>query len=147
MSNYAFGVFTGTQRMWLIGGGYIGESGNKHVRSMAGSVDTYWSKDAVSWELVNFVQGGGTSSLELYSSNEWAETSLDGSVIFLGVWGLTLQVFYPRDTENSSNYVYPNGALYILGGDQVGEGSYLNSVYRGSFGLRCQVLGISCSGK
>ena len=88
---------TETQRIWIVGGGYIGETGNKHVLSMDASVNSYWTTDAIDWTLINFVQGGGISSLALYSSNEWARTTLDGVIVFLGVWGLTLQSFNPLD--------------------------------------------------
>jgi hypothetical protein len=35
----------------------------------------------------------------------------------------------------------------MIGGDQVGDGVLLNTVFRGAFGLKCQILGISCNGK
>lgn len=73
--------------------------------SMEGSVNTYWSKDATSWELVNFVQGGGISPLDLYSSNEWARTTIDGAIKFLGLWGLELEVFRPIDRETGEPVV------------------------------------------
>jgi hypothetical protein len=71
----------------MTGGGFIGSTGNRNVLAMVGSVDTYWTKDAVYWEKINFVEGGGNSPKELYSSNEWSRTTIDGTIVFLGVWG------------------------------------------------------------
>ncbi len=62
-------------------------------------MNTYWTKDTVYWELMNFVQGGGISILELYSSNEWSRTIINGRIVFLGVWGLTLNVFTSYDSD------------------------------------------------
>lgn len=97
------------QRLWVVGGGYIGDSGNRQVLSMQGSVNTYWSKDGINWVLVNFVQGGGITGLSLYSSNEWSRTTIDGVVVFLGLWGLTLNVFSPVDA--SGNRVVVNNVM------------------------------------
>ena len=79
---------------------------------MQGSVNTYWSHDAVEWALVNFVQGGGVSGLDLYSSNEWARATIEGVVVFLGVWGLTVHVFKPIDPITGEYVVSRN--LYAL---------------------------------
>lgn len=134
-----------TDRLWVAGGGFIGNQGNKEVLTMQGSVDVHWSFDGITWVRVNFKQGGGATGLALYSSNEWARTTIQGSTVFLGVWGHTLEVFIPTGSKNDTDK-YPNGALYFIGGDQVGAGVLLNDVFRATFGLRCQQLGISCSG-
>lgn len=94
--------------MWIVGGGYIGATGNKEVTSMQASVNTYWTKDAISWEIVNFVQGGGITDLALYSSNEWARTTIDGVIVFLGVWGMTLEIFNPIVPETMEYAVQIN---------------------------------------
>mmetsp|Transcript_4651 Transcript_4651/g.8750 ORF Transcript_4651/g.8750 Transcript_4651/m.8750 type:complete len:421 (-) Transcript_4651:484-1746(-) len=79
--------------LWVVGGGYIGDEGNKKVSVMQGSVNSYYSKDAVNWVRTNYVLGGGTTALEQYSSNEWTTTIIDGNLMFLGLWGLTLETF------------------------------------------------------
>ena len=91
-----------TDRLWVAGGGFIGNQGNKEVLTMQGSVDVHWSLDGITWVRVNFRQGGGTTGLALYSSNEWARTTIQGSVIFLGVWGHTLEVFTPKTSVNDT---------------------------------------------
>jgi hypothetical protein len=78
-----------------VGGGFVGTAGTREVLSMEGSVDAYWSRDGKSWTLINFNQGGGNSELELYSSNEWSRTLIDGKFVFLGLWGLQLVAFQP----------------------------------------------------
>jgi hypothetical protein len=81
------------QTLWVVGGGYIGDQGNKKVTTMEGSVNSYYSKDAVTWVRTNYKLGGGTSPLEQYSSNEWTSAIIDGDLMFLGLWGLTLETF------------------------------------------------------
>ena len=79
--------------MWVVGGGYIGDVGNKRVNTMDASVNSYYSKDAITWTRTNYKLGGGISALEQYSSNEWTTTVIDGTLMFLGLWGLTLETF------------------------------------------------------
>lgn len=78
-----------------MGGGFIGTTGTREVMSMEGSVDAYWTRDGETWSLINFNQGGGNSGLDLYSSNEWSRTLIDGKFVFLGLWGLQLVDFQP----------------------------------------------------
>jgi hypothetical protein len=92
------------ETMWIVGGGYIGDVGNKKVTTMQGSVNSYYSKDGISWTRTNYKLGGGTSALEQYSSNEWTTTIVDGNLMFLGLWGLTLENFQ----------VWVSGAMSII---------------------------------
>ena len=124
-------------RIWMIGGGYIGDNKNKRVTIMIASVSVYWSRDAITWTQVNFVSGGGKSTLQRYSSSEWAKTTIDNDLYFLGLWGLTSEVYTVDGVQR----------LYILGGAQDGAGTYLAAVYKGMQGLLCDIEGEICSGK
>lgn len=124
-------------RIWMIGGGYIGDNENKRVSTMIASVSVYWSRDAKSWTQVNFVSGGGKSTLARYSSSEWAETTIDGDLYYLGLWGLTSEVYTIDGLTR----------LYILGGDQDGGGTYMAAVYQGMQGLLCDIEGEKCNGR
>jgi hypothetical protein len=128
-------------RIWIVGGGYIGDYFNKRVSSMIGSVNVFWSKDGIEWNLVNFVSGGGKSEIERYSSNEWTKTTIDGDLYFLGLWGLTLEVMTVSTETGAMN------KLFMLGGDQDGGGTYQGVVYEGEKGLVCDLEGMVCNGK
>lgn len=95
-------------RMWIVGGGYIGDFGNKRVSSIVASVAVYWSSTGKDWTMVNFKLGGGISDLKLYSSSEWAKTFIDGEEVYLGLWGLTLEVFAKTDDKQTVGTVSPS---------------------------------------
>jgi hypothetical protein len=84
---------TSIPRMWIVGGGYVGDAGNKRVNTISASVSVYWSTMGADWTMSNFRLGGGTSELNLYSSNEWTKSDIDGEELYLGLWGLTLETF------------------------------------------------------
>ena len=128
---------TSTPRLWIIGGGYIGDNKNRRVTSMIASTNVYWSRDGIQWNLVNYVSGGGKSQLPRYSSNEWAKTSIDGSTRFLGLWGLTIEVMVVNGIRK----------IYMIGGDQDSDGTYSGTVYEGQSGLLCDLEGLVCNGK
>ena len=92
-SVWSFNEEDSDHTMWVVGGGYIGDVGNKRVDTMDASVNSYYSKDAITWTRTNYKLGGGISALEQYSSNEWTTTVIDGTLMFLGLWGLTLETF------------------------------------------------------
>ena len=79
--------------MWVVGGGYIGQEGTRILNTMRGSVSSYYSSDGITWTRTNYKLGGGTSPLAQYSSNEWTSTVIDGELMFLGLWGPTLETF------------------------------------------------------
>jgi hypothetical protein len=130
-------IYTSTPRLWVVGGGYIGANKNNRVSSMIGSTSVYWSSDGISWTQVNFVSGGGKSTLARYSSSEWAKTTIDGDVTYLGLWGPTVEVMTIDGVQK----------IYLIGGDQDGQGTYLAEVYEGQVGLLCDVEGMICNGK
>lgn len=82
-------------RVMIVGGGSIGYSTSSTARTdlMSGKVDAYISRDCASWERVNYQEGGGTSLLSLYSSQEWAKTTIEGSILYLGLWGMTVVLY------------------------------------------------------
>lgn len=43
-------------RMWLAGGGYMGQNGNSIVSSMIGYVDMWFSTDGLTWHQVSRVE-------------------------------------------------------------------------------------------
>jgi hypothetical protein len=108
--------------MWIVGGGYIGDVGNKKVDTMQGSVNSYYSKDGITWTRTNYKLGGGTTALEQFSSNEWTTSVIDGNLMFLGLWGLTMETFQIWVRSNalkiSMNYkdIYSN-CVFFLSGD------------------------------
>jgi hypothetical protein len=82
-------------RVYVFGGGYIGFSTSTTalVGSMDGKVDAFFTRDGVTWRQVNYQEGGGTSPLSLYSSQEWAKTTIEGSIVYVGLWGMTVLPF------------------------------------------------------
>ena len=52
---------------------------------MEGFADAYYTRDAVSYTQINYQQGGGTSVVQFYSSQEWAKTIVD-SATKVGGW-------------------------------------------------------------
>lgn len=124
-------------RLWMVGGGFIGDYGNKRVAKMIASTSVYWSRNAKDWTQVNFVSGGGKSSLARYSSSEWAETLIDSNLYYLGLWGVTTEIYLVNGTIR----------LFLIGGDQDGDGTYKAVVYQGQEGLLCDQDGLPCSGK
>jgi hypothetical protein len=130
-------LYSATPRLWIVGGGYIGDYLNKRVTSMIGSTSVYWSTDAIKWNQVNFVSGGGKTTLSRYSSSEWAKTSIDGDTTYLGLWGGSTEVMTVEGKQR----------LYLIGGDQDGGGTYLAAVYQGESGLLCDIEGLTCNGK
>ena len=50
-------IFTGNgPRMWLAGGGYMGQNGNSIVSSMIGYVDMWFSTDGFTWHHVRRIE-------------------------------------------------------------------------------------------
>lgn len=64
----------------------------KIVSSIAGKADGWWSYDGISWTKINYEEGGGTSTIPFFSSQEWAETVVDTNTKYIGNWGPTLEV-------------------------------------------------------
>jgi hypothetical protein len=129
-------------RMYLFGGGYIGFQSNsqKNVNSMKGYADAYWSVDGANWTMINYEEGGGHSEVSFYSSEKWAETLVDSSTTYLGLWGASIVSF-----NVSSHDSFP-GSLILIGGDYVRSGDFSAKVYQSLPGLFCNTAGVTCSG-
>jgi hypothetical protein len=80
----------------------------KIVNKMLGKADAYWSRDGVKWTKINYEEGGGTSTVPFFSSQEWAQTVVDTKTKYLGLWGLTVAQF------NSSTHT--EVSWYLFGG-------------------------------
>ena len=78
--------------IYVLGGGYIGfkAKSNRKVTSMSAYADLQYSTDGVTWTRVNFQEGGGSSTITFYSSQEWALTTVNGATKYLGMWGVGL---------------------------------------------------------
>lgn len=59
---------------------------------MIGKADGWWSYDGVTWTKINYEEGGGTSTMPFFSSQEWAKTIVDTNTKYIGNWGPTLEV-------------------------------------------------------
>lgn len=133
-------------RLWVFGGGNLGykkEEGGiirKVIRKIDGRSDGLWSRDAINWYSINYVEGGGNSETEFFSSEEWSKAVVDGSVKYLGVWGHSILLF-------SSTQPAVSQSLYFIGGDRTGPGDSTESVFRSLAGLFCDKDQLICGGK
>lgn len=133
-------------RMWIFGGGNLGykkEQGGtirKVIRKMDGRADGLWSRDAVNWYSVNYIEGGGNSETEFYSSEEWALAEVDGARKYLGIWGHSVLLF----TSSQPGVLQ---SLYFIAGDRTGPGDSSNKVYRSLDGLFCDKNELICGGE
>ena len=66
---------------------------NKKYLSVEGKLDAYWSTDGIVWNQISYEEGGGSSPLPQYSSQEWSSTVLKSSAVHLGMWGATMVEF------------------------------------------------------
>jgi hypothetical protein len=126
-------------KLWLVGGSYIGTNGNKVVSSMYGYIDTWWSRDGVSWKRVDYESGDYYRST-LYGTNEWAAAVISSSNTYLGIWGHTLTVANLSSTSNDT-------VLALVGGAQVGDGSLQDVTWASTHGLFCNIEGTTCSAR
>lgn len=88
--------------IFLVGGGSIGTSStsNAVIQSMNGFSDLFRSRDGVNWVQVNFEEGGGTTFVPKYSSQEWSQSNVNGESTYLGMWGMTVENFNTTDGFN-----------------------------------------------
>ena len=82
-----------TPRIFITGGGYMGTKGNNEVRSLEAFTDTWFSSDGSSWNRVNYEEGS-MAQRNIYSTNEWSESTVDGKKKYLGKWGHSVEAFY-----------------------------------------------------
>ncbi|CAM9754300.1 unnamed protein product [Ascophyllum nodosum] len=125
-------------RMWLAGGGYMGQNRNNIVYSMIGYVDMWFSSDGLTWHKVNYEEGEGSN---LYSSMGWALTEVDNVATYLGKWGHRMLASTVEDGQGGSE-----PALYFIAGDTVGGGSFVSDVFVSTETLFCTLEGIVCGG-
>lgn len=93
-SEYYLSAHT-TPRIFVTGGGYMGTKGNNEVRSLEAHTDTWWSFDGSKWNMVNYEEGSRHKD-NIYSTNEWTETTIDGKRTHRGKWGHTLEAFHAK---------------------------------------------------
>ena len=72
---------------------------------------------------MNYEEGSTTES-NLYSSMRWALTEVDNTPTYLGKWGHRMLAWV---TENGQGGMEP--ALYLIAGDAVEGGSFVNDVF------------------
>lgn len=98
-------------KLFVMGGGYVGSVAgtNQQVLSIDGAVDTWWTRDLVSWNKVNYDQGGNavqggakpwqvqanyaSKVIPLFSTELWAKTTVSSQTRWLGVWGMSVLSF------------------------------------------------------
>ncbi|KAL3797894.1 hypothetical protein ACHAWO_009767 [Cyclotella atomus] len=100
-------------RIFITGGGYMGTKGNNEVRSFEAYSDTWWSSDGSTWYRVNYEEGSRYKD-NIYSTNEWTETTVDGKKTYRGKWGHTLEAFHAtQDIDLDEKIATTNVSLNI----------------------------------
>jgi hypothetical protein len=99
-------------RMYIFGGGYIGTKGNNVVRKMEAYVDAWWSRDGRDWKRVHYKE---RYSEALYSTQEWALTSVEDVPINIGKWGFTVLNFFKQEDLDGDGIISDSNK-YRLGG-------------------------------
>lgn len=129
-------------RIYIFGGGFVGFSttSKKRVNTMDAYSDAYWSEDGITWQQMNYQEGGGSAFIEFYSSELWSKTLVNSQTTYLGLWGATVNSF-----NASSGDEFP-GDLILIGGDFDGAGGFSSSVFQSLPGMFCNVAGVQCSG-
>lgn len=130
-------------RIYLFGGGSIGYSGasSKRTTTMKGLLDGYSSVDGIEWTKLSYEEGGGSSSVTQFSTQEWALGSINSAAVYIGRWGHKLIQFSPPKTLTSDAFNY----LYLIGGQMTDGGGMSDSVFQSSGGLFCDIEGIACN--
>ena len=96
--------FNNSAYMFLIGGGNIGfnTSSTKQITTMIGQLDCYRSRDGIECTQVNFQEGGSSTGVIQYSSQEWSKTTVNSVVEYLGIWGSSLELFNTIDSVTNN---------------------------------------------
>ena len=106
-------------RIYLSGGGYMGTKGNNVVRTLEGHVDLWWSVDGSNWTRVDHEEGSarplrpGRFKNNLYSTNEWTVTEVEGENVHLGKWGHAMVSFVTNEDLNLDGMITVNSAVSI----------------------------------
>ncbi len=124
-------------RIFVFGGGNIGQksTSKKLILTVDGRLDAWWSRNGRDWFRINYQEGGGTSVVPLYSSQEWTVSTVDSKIVYLGLWGMTIE--YLNLTTGPS--------LLLIGGDKTDTGYMINLVYQSQNALFCDLEGVVCS--
>ena len=100
-------------RMFLTGGGYMGTKGNHEVKTLEAHTDTWWSSDGAKWNRVNYEEGSRDTG-NIYSTNEWTETKIDGKTTYRGKWGHSLEAFHTiQDIDQDGKIAVSDVSLNI----------------------------------
>mmetsp|Transcript_19908 Transcript_19908/g.33321 ORF Transcript_19908/g.33321 Transcript_19908/m.33321 type:complete len:546 (+) Transcript_19908:176-1813(+) len=134
---------TSPPKMYIVGGGSTGflVSSKRRVTSMQGKADAFWSTDGQNWIKINYEEGGGTTNVPFFSSQEWTATVVDTNLQRLGKWGMTLHSFNFETQQPHS------GNLLLIAGDYTDGGDFSPAVYRNLDGIYCDVNGIICNNR
>lgn len=129
-------------KIWVFGGGEIGQSATskRKILLMNGKSDGWFTYDGIVWNQINYEEGGGKTVVPFYSSQEWSSTLVQGTVTYLGRWGMTLLSF-----NGSTGLQYPAELLFIAG-DADGAGPMSNEIFKSDMALYCSKLGATCGG-
>eukprot|EP01041_Mallomonas_annulata_P005559 gene5560-11189_t len=129
-------------RIWMVGGGYLGADGpsrgSREVRVVEGRVDSYWTRDGVTWTRVNRQYGGIGQQLSLWSSSDWSCFKISAKThVFRGLWGHSLITF------NTS----VGREMFLLGGtSDTADGAVLNRIWKANYHMLCFIEGKECGG-
>lgn len=92
-------------KMYIVGGGYIGSKRNHVVRKMEAYVDIWFSRDGTNWTKVNYQEGRKES---LFTTQDWAQTSVEDVDVFIGKWGFTMEVFNRTEDLDGNGILEPS---------------------------------------
>ncbi|GMI07202.1 hypothetical protein TrLO_g11050 [Triparma laevis f. longispina] len=101
-------------KMYIMGGGYIGTKRNHVIRKMEAYVDTWWSRDGINWQQVNLKDSADAA---LYTTQEWAETAVEGVDINIGKWGFTLETFIRSEDMNGDGVISTEPISFDVAGN------------------------------
>ena len=105
-------------KMFILGGGYIGSKRNHVVRKMEAYVDMWYSRDGMNWKRVHYQEGKGAS---LFTSQDWAGTSVEDVDVFIGKWGFSLEVFNRTEDLNLNKQINADQVDFDFAGTLIPE--------------------------
>jgi hypothetical protein len=145
-------------RIVVSGGGFLGQNGTMEITKVKGRVDDWWTRDGVVWYQPTHDEGSFIKN-NLYSTAEWAWTTVDGSDACRGKYGhaaivvpltsdaMAASAGYPslaaaKELASSASSAAAPTAMLIIGGDTTNDGSLENDVFISSAGQLCAAYGI-----
>ena len=105
-------------RMFIMGGGYIGSKRNHVVKKMEAYVDLWSSRDGLSWERVSYSEGAGSA---LFTTQDWATTTVEDATMQIGKWGFTLDVFTREEDVNANGNIDEKSIEMDFAGNKIIE--------------------------